>query len=64
MKFYTSTGPNPRVVKMFMAEKGVDIPRVEVDLRAGDYFDVSPIRGVMRTAGAQSCTQEVDVLPL
>ena len=35
MKFYNSIGPNPRVVKMFMAEKGIDIPRVEVDLRAG-----------------------------
>jgi glutathione S-transferase len=36
MKFYNSIGPNPRVVKMFMAEKGIDIPRVEVDLRAGE----------------------------
>ena len=30
MKFYTSVGPNPRVVKLFMAEKGIDIPTVEV----------------------------------
>lgn len=36
MKFYNSIGPNPRVVKMFMAEKGLDIPRVEVDLMAGE----------------------------
>ncbi len=36
MKFYNSIGPNPRVVKLFMAEKGIDIPRVEVDLRAGE----------------------------
>ena len=36
MKFYNSIGPNPRVVKMFMAEKGVDIPRVEVDLMGGE----------------------------
>ena len=36
MKFYNSIGPNPRIVKMFMAEKGVDLPRVEVDLRAGE----------------------------
>jgi glutathione S-transferase len=36
MKFYNSMGPNPRVVKMFMAEKGLDIPRVEVDLMAGE----------------------------
>jgi glutathione S-transferase len=36
MKFYNSIGPNPRVVKMFMAEKGIDIPRVEVNLMAGE----------------------------
>jgi glutathione S-transferase len=36
MKLYNSIGPNPRVVKMFMAEKGIDVPRVEVDLRAGE----------------------------
>ena len=36
MKLYNSIGPNPRVVKMFIAEKGLDIPRVEVDLMAGD----------------------------
>jgi glutathione S-transferase len=36
MKFYNSMGPNPRVVKMFIAEKGLDIPRVEVDLMGGE----------------------------
>jgi glutathione S-transferase len=36
MKFYNSVGPNPRVVKMFMAEKGIELPRVEIDLMAGD----------------------------
>lgn len=36
MKFYNSIGPNPRVVRMFMAEKGIDVPKVEVDLRAGE----------------------------
>jgi glutathione S-transferase len=47
MKLYTSIGPNPRVVKMFMAEKGVDMDRVEIDLRAGEnrrepYLKVNP----------------------
>lgn len=42
MKFYNSIGPNPRVVRMFMAEKGIKIPSVEVDLmkaenRQGPY---------------------------
>lgn len=36
MKFYNSIGPNPRVVKMFMKEKGIEIPFVEVDLMAGE----------------------------
>jgi glutathione S-transferase len=37
MKFYNSRGPNPRMVRMFMAEKGIDnIPSVEVDLLAGE----------------------------
>ena len=36
MKFYNSIGPNPRVVNMFMAEKGIEIPKVEVNLMAGD----------------------------
>jgi glutathione S-transferase len=36
MKFYNSLGPNPRMVKMFMAEKGLDLPRVEIDLMAGE----------------------------
>ena len=36
MKLYNSIGPNPRVVNMFLAEKGVDIERVTVDLRSGE----------------------------
>lgn len=36
MKLHTSLGPNPRVVKMFIAEKGLDIPFVTVDLMAGE----------------------------
>jgi glutathione S-transferase len=47
MKFYNSIGPNPRVVKIFMAEKGLDIPRVEVNLMAGEnrqapYLEKNP----------------------
>lgn len=36
MKFYNSTGPNPHVVRMFMAEKGLDIPVQQVDLMKGE----------------------------
>ncbi|HEX5378720.1 MAG TPA: glutathione S-transferase family protein [Phenylobacterium sp.] len=36
MKLYNSIGPNPHVVRMFMAEKGIDLPKVDVDLRSGE----------------------------
>ncbi|MBS0560453.1 MAG: glutathione S-transferase family protein [Proteobacteria bacterium] len=36
MKLYTSVGPNPRVVRMFMAERGIELPKVEVDIRGGE----------------------------
>jgi glutathione S-transferase len=36
MKFYNSLGPNPKLVRMFAAEKGVTFPEVvEVDIMAG-----------------------------
>jgi glutathione S-transferase len=47
MKFYNSIGPNPHVVRMFMVEKGLKIPFVEVDLMKGEnrkepYLKVNP----------------------
>jgi glutathione S-transferase len=36
MKLHTGLGPNPRVVKMFIAEKGIDVPHVAVDLMSGE----------------------------
>ena len=47
MKLYNSGGPNPCMVRMFMAEKGFDVPKVEVDLRGGEnrrepYLKVNP----------------------
>ena len=36
MKLYDSPSPNPRVVRMFMAEKAIDIPRVAIDVRGGE----------------------------
>jgi len=36
LKFYNSVGPNPRTVKMFMAEKGIELPREQVDLMGGE----------------------------
>ncbi len=36
MKLYTSMGPNPAVVAMFLAEKGAQVPTEKVDLMAGE----------------------------
>ena len=33
MKLYTSIGPNPHVVRMFMAEAGIELPEETVDIR-------------------------------
>jgi len=48
MLLYNSIGPNPRVVRMFMAERGIEIPRTEIDLRGGEnrqapYLAKNPI---------------------
>lgn len=47
MKLYNSIGPNPHVVRMFLAEKGVELPMEEVDIRGGvnrqtDYLKKNP----------------------
>jgi glutathione S-transferase len=36
MKFYNSLGPNPRVVRIFMAEKGIELPTEQVDVITGE----------------------------
>lgn len=54
MKLYDMVkAPNPRRVRMFLAEKGVEIPRIEVDIQAGEnlrpaYLAINP-RGVVPT---------------
>jgi glutathione S-transferase len=47
MQFYNSLGPNPRALRMFLAEKGLSIPTRDVDLMAGEnrrppYTDRNP----------------------
>ena len=47
MKFYNSIGPNPRLVRLFMADKGIEIEKVEIDIMAGEnrkapYTDLNP----------------------
>ena len=36
MKLYNSIGPNPRVVTLFLAEKGVALDTVTIDIMAGE----------------------------
>lgn len=39
MKFYDcATAPSPRRVRIFLAEKGIKVPTVQVDLRNGEQF--------------------------
>lgn len=57
MKLINSFGPNPRLVRMFMAEKGIELPTEELDLLAGEnrqkaYTDRNP--------GAQMPALELD----
>lgn len=47
MRFYNSLGPNPRALRMFLAEKGLNIPTQDVDLLGGEnrrapYTDKNP----------------------
>lgn len=47
MKLYDSLGPNPRLVRIFLAEKGIDLPRTQIDLMSGEnrrppYTDRNP----------------------
>ncbi|ENO87288.1 glutathione S-transferase family protein [Thauera linaloolentis] len=47
MKLYHSIGPNPRLVKMFAAEKGIALELRDVDIIAGDnrlpaYLAINP----------------------
>ncbi len=47
MKLYNSVGPNPKVVRMFMAEIGTEVPVQDVDLMGGenrqsDFLKVNP----------------------
>jgi len=51
MKLYDSkVAPNPRRVRIFLAEKGVEVPTVQVDIGSGEnrkppYIDKNPLGG-------------------
>ena len=51
MKLYDSkVAPNPRRVRIFLAEKGIEVPTVQVDIATGEnrkspYIDKNPLGG-------------------
>jgi len=57
MKLYTGLGPNPRVVRIFMAEKGIELPLVVVDIMAGENRQSAH---VARNPAGQLPTLELD----
>jgi glutathione S-transferase len=57
VKFYNSIGPNPRVVRMFIAEKGLKVPSVEVDLMKGENREANHLA---RNAHGQMPALELD----
>src|SRR4029077_7240467 len=57
MKLYDSLGPNPRIVRMFMAEKGIEMPKQPVDLRKGENREAEHLK---RNPHGQMPTLELD----
>ena len=57
MKLYDSVGPNPHIVRMFVAEKGIEIPKQTVDLRKGENREAEHLK---RNAMGQMPTLELD----
>jgi glutathione S-transferase len=57
VKLYTGLGPNPRVVRLFMAEKGIEIPMTVVDIMKAE--NRAP-EHVARNPAGQLPTLELD----
>ncbi|MBX3025820.1 glutathione S-transferase [bacterium] len=68
MKLHTGLGPNPRAVRMFLAEKGMTIPFVQVDLMSGEnrrppYTDKNPA-GQLPCLELDDGTMLAEILPI
>ena len=57
MKLYNSIGPNPHEVRMFIAELGLDIETIEMDLMAGENRQEEHLK---RNPSGQSPTLELE----
>lgn len=55
MMLYDSVGPNPRVVRMFMAERGIELPKTTIDLRGGE--NRQPAYMAKNPAGQMPCLE-------
>ncbi|MFC7474104.1 glutathione S-transferase family protein [Dankookia sp. GCM10030260] len=55
MLLYDSIGPNPRVVRMFMAERGIELPKATIDLRGGE--NRQPAYLAKNPAGQMPCLE-------
>lgn len=68
MKFYNSIGPNPKVVRMFMAERDITMPVQEVDLLKGENRQPAHLQrnpsGQMPTLELDDGTFVAEVLPI
>lgn len=57
MKLINSIGPNPRMVRMFMAEKGIELPTQDIDLMSGENRQADHLK---RNPAGQSPALELD----
>jgi glutathione S-transferase len=57
MKLLNSFGPNPRAVRMFMIEKGIEMPMEELDLLGGDNRAAAYVK---KNPGGQMPSLELD----
>jgi glutathione S-transferase len=57
VKFYDSIGPNPRLVRMFMAEKAIEMPKQTVDMDGGENRQPEYLK---RNPHGQTPTLELD----
>ena len=57
MKLYDSMGPNPKVVRMFMAERGIELDSETLDLMSGENREPAHLD---RNPSGQSPTLELD----
>ena len=68
MKLYVSIGPNPKTVRMFMAERGIDIPVQEVDTMKGESRQEAHLKrnpsGTLPTLELDDGTFLAEILPI